>query len=120
MSKRAGDAPWALALLAASSLTHFAWLHFPAAMQGRAWNASQALMLAFLYLMAARRYDWTVKAVAVLASTWQLLTAGCSIAYLLRPFAGECSGRLDYPLGMAALCASVGLAWLIYRGGRDG
>ena len=115
----ARDAGWALAILAACTAGHFGWLHAPQAMQGRVWSASQALLIAFLLLAAARRYDWTVRVVAVVAATWQLLTAGCAIAYLWRPFSGECTGSLDYPLGLMALAASVGLAWLFYVGGRN-
>lgn len=115
--RQARDARWALALLAMACVMHFGWMQAPAAMQSRVWAASQSLLVSFLLLMAARRYDWSVRVVAVLASTWQLLTAGCYLAYLWRPFTGECAGALDYPLAMVALAASVGLAWLIYRGG---
>lgn len=110
---------WALVLLAASCLLQFAWLHVPAAMQGRVWNASQSLLAVFLLLMISVAYGWPVRVVCALAAAWQMKTAGCSIAYLWRPYTGRCAGELEIPLGMAALCASVGLAWLIYRGGRD-
>ena len=112
------DKAEALYLLAAGALAHFAWLHAPTQAQGRVWNVSQGLLLAFALVLVARRYDWTVRIAAGLIWTWQILTAGCTLAYLWRPYAGECTGSLDYPLGMAALAASVGLAWLFYRGGR--
>ena len=46
------DTAEALYLLAAGALAHFAWLHAPAQAQGRAWSASQGLLLAFALVLA--------------------------------------------------------------------
>ena len=109
----------ALLLLAAGVATQFLWLHVPPEMQGRVWNASQSLFCVALLFFVAVAYSWPVRIVAGLLGAWQLLTAGCSLAYLWHPFTGRCTGSLDYPLGLVALCASVGLAWLLYEGGRN-
>ena len=109
---------WALVLLAAAALCQFAWLHVPQALQGRVWNLSQCVLTLFVLGMVSLAYGWPVRVVCALVAAWQLKTAGCVIAYLWQPYTGRCAGQLEYPLGMAALAASVGLAWLIYRGGR--
>ena len=110
----------ALALLAAGVITQFLWLHVPEAMQGRVWNASQSLLIVALLCIVSIPYGWPVRLVALLVGSWQLLTAGCAIAYLWHPQVGRIARSLDYPLGMAALAASVGLAWLIYRESHHG
>ena len=69
------DTAEALYLLAAGALAHFAWLHAPAQAQGRVWNVSQGLLLAFALVLAARRHDWTVRIAGGLTYTDAEITA---------------------------------------------
>lgn len=114
----------ALLLLVAGVAAQFAWRALPPAEQGDAWNVAQAglLLLALVLLAAAYRTAW-VSAVCALLGAWQCMTAGCSLLYLIRPWAtapgqGRCSALLDLPLGAISGCLAVLLAWRIYRKGR--
>lgn len=95
----------AVALLLVGGLAQFGWHHAPAAAQADVWNASQALLVLVLLAMVVNAYRsaWTWAAAALLGA-WQLLTAGCSLAYLWKPWPVEpgqeqCSAALNVPLG---------------------
>lgn len=102
----------AVALLLVGGLAQFAWPHAPADAQADVWNASQALLVLMLLALVANAYRsaWAWSAAALLGG-WQMLTAGCSLAYLARPWPVEptqeqCSAALNVPLG------AIG-AWLL-------
>lgn len=99
----------AAALLLAGGLAQFAWKHAPPDAQADVWNVSQALLVLVLLAGWAVRYRARLLlAVVGLLAVWQLLTAGCSLAWLVQPWPvrpGQeaCSAALDLPLGAVGL-----------------
>ena len=82
-------------------------------------------LLAGLALIANAYRVWHVLAVAAMGAAWQLLTIGCNMAWLWKPWPTQtdgdrCSAALDVPVGVPALLLALVLAWRIYEGGRDG
>lgn len=116
----------ALLLLLAGVAGQFLWRALPPAEQADAWNVSQAtLLLLVLALLAAAYRAWWVSLVCALLGAWQCMTVGCSLLYLIRPWAtapgqGQCSALLDLPLGAISGCVAVVLAWRIYEKGAYG
>lgn len=102
----------AVALLLVGGLAQFGWHHAPEQAQADVWNASQALLVLVLLAMVASAYRsaWTWAAAALMGA-WQLMTAGCSLAFMVKPWPVEpggeqCSAALNVPLG------AIG-AWLL-------
>ena len=95
-------------------------------MQGDVWNASLGLLLlALLCLVALVHGSFEVAAVCALLGAFAALQAGCSIAYLIRPWhvpeGGEtCSAALNVPLGLVGLVVGGALAGYLYGRTRDG
>lgn len=112
----------ALALLIVGNSAQFLWRAAPAELQGDAWNALQALFnLSLLGLIALiyQRARAVVEVCALLAS-WQLMTAGCSLAFMVHPWtvqegAGQCSAALNLPLGAISGLVAIVLAWRLYE-----
>lgn len=113
----------ALGLLLVGVAAQFLWQLFPG---GQVWNASQALLCVALLALVANAYPArSVRLVCALLAVWQSMTAGCSIAYLIRPWPiepgqGQCSAALNLPLGAISGCVALVLAWRLYVRGRDG
>jgi len=83
---------------------------------------AMALLLLF---MVGNAYRGRVAVVAAMLGLWQALTAGCSLAYLLKPWPvqpgqGQCSAALDWPLGAVQAWLGMLLAVAIYRERRHG
>lgn len=122
MSKSAG----ALLLLAAGVAAQFLWRSAPASVSADVWNASQAaLVVALLCVVIASVQSGAVRFVCLLLGSWQLMTAGCSVLYLIRPWSvipgqAQCSAALDLPLGAISGLFALLLAWRIYREREDG
>ena len=122
MSKSAG----ALALLAAGVAAQYVWRTVPANASADVWNASQAaLVVVLLCVVIASVRSGAVRFVCLLLGTWQLMTAGCSVLYLIRPWPvapgqAQCSAALDLPLGAISGLLALLLAWRIYRDREDG
>lgn len=102
----------AMTLLLVGGLAQFAWRHVDPEAQADVWNASQALLVLLLLALTVNAYRsaW-VTAAAALLGCWQMLTAGCSMAWLWKPWTvhpgqEQCSAALNVPLG------AVG-AWLL-------
>lgn len=102
----------AVALLLVGGLAQFAWHHVDHAAQADVWNASQALLALTLLALVVNAYRsvWTA-ASASLLGCWQLLTVGCSLAWLWKPWPvqpgqEQCSAAMNVPLG------AVG-AWML-------
>lgn len=98
----------AAVLLSTGTTAQFAWRFVPTEHQADAWNISQAtFVLALLGIVAATYRDPLVWRVCALAGAWQLLTAGCSLAYIVSPWAvlpgqGQCAAGLKLPLGIVS------------------
>jgi hypothetical protein len=109
---------WAFWLLVLGAALQFAWR--VAWNEAQAWNASQALLIMVLLAgwALAFRARWMLRTCALLGA-WQLMTFGCSVAYLIRPWhnkpgQGQCSTALDLPLGAIGGCVALFMAWRIY------
>ena len=115
----------ALALLLVGALAQFAWKWAPPAAQGDVWNINQALLAAMLLAMVGTAYPARhVRAVCALLMAWQVLTAGCSLAWLVAPWPvlpgqGQCSAALDWPLGLASAWLVAMLALRLHRDGQQ-
>jgi hypothetical protein len=102
-------------LLAAGAALHYGWALVPAEHQAQAWNAAGAAVRAGLLLAVL----WHVRsrfALPVLA--WWLaeesLVAGCSLAYIVKPWEvlpdqAQCSALLQHDLGVYGLVAIVAI-----------
>lgn len=102
-----------LALIGLTVFVHYAWAWFPPEQQARVWNACGAfgrlsLLLALVWHVRSR--------LVVLCALWwaceELLTIGCSVAFLYAPWvipAGEsqCSALLQFDLGRIGMCAGA-------------
>lgn len=109
-------------LLAGAGL-HYGWALVPAEHQAQAWNAAGAIVRAGLLLALV----WHVRSRWVLAlSGWwiaeETLVAGCSVAYIVKPWAvaagqAQCSALLQHDIGIYGLVAIAALAaYLPVRG----
>lgn len=111
-------------LLLLAMAAQFGWQHLPERLQGAGWTVGQAAFSVFLLGAVANAYRRPVMwAAAGLAGVWQVMTVGCSVAYIVRPWprtgGSRCSAALDYPVGVVALGLAALLAWRIYEGGRQ-
>lgn len=115
-----------LALIGLTTLVHYGWAWFPPEAQARVWNVCGALgRLALLLALV-----WRVRSVLVmLCAVWwaceELLTIGCSLAFLYAPWAipdgqAQCSALMQLELGRLGMCIAAGLLLLAVRSYRCG
>lgn len=108
-------------LLAAGVAAHFAWKAVQVDLQGQAWNASGAAQQLLLLALVANAYRArAVLWVCGLLAMWQLMVAGCSLAYMaapwpIKPGQAQCSAALDVPLGLVSLWVASLLAARLWR-----
>lgn len=111
----------ALALLVAGVAAQFLWHAAPVDLQADAWNASTAALALVLIGFLALAYPArAVREVLALLAGWQIMTAGCSLAYIVSPFVvqegdGQCSAALNLPLGAISGLLAILLAWRLYE-----
>lgn len=94
-------------------------------MVGQVWNASGAVLRigTFLLLIVAYR-TWEMVAVCCLLMTFDLMVAGCSLAFLYSPWVIDpsqeaCSQRLHIPLGIVGALIGLLLLLAILRGKKN-
>lgn len=108
-------------LLAGGVAAHFVWRLASTDLQGQAWNASGAAQTLVLLALVANAYRARpVLWVCGLLGAWQLMVAGCSLAYMAAPWPiapgqAQCSAALDMPLGLASLWVASLLAARLWR-----
>lgn len=107
--------------MALGAALHYGWALVPVQHQAQVWNACGAAVRAILLLLLAWRVrSWFVVAVVAWWLCEELMVAGCSIAYIVRPWPipkgqAQCSALLQFDIGKAgivvlcALLASVKL-----------
>lgn len=111
----------ALLLLVCGTAAQFVWRAAPVQDQGDAWNASQAALILLLLVLVVNAYRHrAVIEVSALLAAWQIMTAGCSLAWLWYPWTvqegdGQCSSALDLPLGATSGLLALVLAWRLYE-----
>lgn len=116
----------ALALVVGGCFAQFSLYAVDYARMYVAWAGSMGLWSAFLCVLVACAYpSREVFAAAGLSVVCGLLTAGCSVAFLIRPWANtssgsRCSAALDLPVGVLSALAFLWLAWRLYEGSRNG
>lgn len=102
---------WALALLLVGGAAGLGYHHVRPDIAGDVWNASQAALNLLTLAMVAIAYPGWPRAVCALLASWQALAAGCSVAWIVKPWPvqpgqAQCSAALDLPI------TAVG-AWLL-------
>lgn len=97
-------------MLAWLATCRYAWNLAPVQHQADAWNIAQAMAVLGLLAMLAVPYrdSPAVLAVLALAAAWQVLTAGCSVAYIVAPWPvtdgqEQCDAALDAPVSVVGL-----------------
>lgn len=116
----------ALGLLAAFMVSQFVWPALPDWKQFAGWTVSLSAFCALLLgvVAAAHRKCREIVAVCALAGACQILSYGCSAAWLFAPWdtraQDRCSAALNLPVGVIAALLGLVLAWWLYVGGRDG
>ena len=111
-------------LLVLGVVLHFGWRGASAQFEGHAWNASQALLtFAAIALVASAYRTKDVLLSCGLLAVWQIMTVGCSIAYMVKPFATEpgkasCSAALDLPVGLLSCALALLLLAHLLRPAR--
>lgn len=94
----------ALLLVLVATAAQLGYHYVPPAAAADVWNIGLACLVLVLLLLVANAYRaaamWRV---CGLVSTWAVLQAGCSLAWLVRPWKVEpgqaqCSAVLDFPL----------------------
>jgi hypothetical protein len=100
----------ALILLLVGLCTRFGWMWAPIALQADVWNVSGAVYTALLLGLLAAVFHRSEEMGLVLAYLicLQLVTAGCSIAWLASPWTlvpgkAECDGAFNTPIAMLGL-----------------
>jgi hypothetical protein len=89
-------------------LGHFGWWLAPLAAQADAWNVGANASIAALAAVGAWFAGRMVRLACLLAAGLALSEAGCSLAWLVRPWevdAGQpqCSALVGMPLGLVGL-----------------
>lgn len=102
---------WAVALLLVGGASGLGYHHARPEIAADVWNASQALLCLLALGMVALAYPGWPRAVCALLGAWQALAAGCSVAWIVKPWPvqpgqSQCSAALDLPI------TAVG-AWLL-------
>lgn len=100
----------ALVLLLAGLCTRFGWAWAPITMQADAWNVSGAVYTALLLSLLAAVLHRSEEMGLVLAYLicLQLVTAGCSVAWLIAPWVpvpgeAQCDGAFNAPIAILGL-----------------
>ncbi len=111
----------AVGLLLLGALLHYGWAFVPAEHQAQAWNALGAFARACLLVSLV----WHIRSVLVLAvAGWWLaeeaMVAGCSLAYIARPWEvapgqAQCSALLSLDLGRLGVVAVACIALIALR-----
>lgn len=120
------DQRLALGLLAVGVVAYYAWRAAPPEHLGRVWNISQSLLI--LVLLCGWAVAWwrtPVRDVCALLAAYQIMTAGCSLAYIYKPWVtlapgqGQCQRLLDIPLSAIGGTLALVLAWRLYSWSRS-
>lgn len=113
-------------LLSAGLLAAYAWQlgDFTPAVRGQVWNVSGAgLRLVLLGFVAVAYPSRSMRAVCALLATFDVMVAGCGVAFLWRPWpivpGQSCAAQLHLPLGVLGALAGLALMVAIVRGPRD-
>lgn len=111
MTPRRANRQWAVALLLVGGAAGLGYHHTRPEWAADVWNASQATLTLLLLGMVALAYPGWPRVVCALLGVWQALAAGCSIAWIVKPWPvqpgqSQCSAALDMPI------TAVG-AWLL-------
>lgn len=117
---------FALCLLLAGLIHNNAWKWAPVEHKAMVWNISGALLPALLLVVIALAWGhWAVTLVCLLLIGFALQVAGCSIAFMVRPWPVNpedelCSAGIHAPLGLVGLWAASLVAQYVYARGRHG
>lgn len=114
---------WAIALLLVGGAAGLGYHHADPEIAADVWNASQAIFGLLLLVMVAVAYRGATLAPCALLACWKLLTAGCSIAWILKPWPvqpgqSQCSAALDLPITVVGAWLLTVLALRLYDGGK--
>lgn len=111
----------ALALLMIGMAAAYGWQFAPDRHIAMVWNTAQGLWpVVLLALLAVAYPSWEMRAVCALLSVFGLMVAGCSLAFMIRPWPilpsdERCSAGLNYPLGLLGAVIALGLVMSIVR-----
>lgn len=111
----------ALALLLVGLAAAYGWQLAPDEQIAMVWNVAQGLWPVFLLALIAATYRTReVAAVCALLSVFGLMVAGCSLAFMIRPWPilpgdERCSAGLNYPLGLLGAVIALALVVAIIR-----
>ncbi len=106
---------WALALLLVGGAAGLGYHHARPEVAADVWNASQAVLCLLLLGMVVLAYPGWPRAVCALLASWQALAAGCSVAWIVKPWPvqpgqSQCSAALDMPITAVGVLLLVVLA----------
>ena len=111
----------AIGLLALLVALHYGYTMFEPADRANAWNAAGAVARAALLIALAWRWRGPVLAVVAWWLAEEAMVAGCSVAYIIKPWAvaagqDQCSALLHFDVAKVGAAVILGLlAYIIFR-----
>lgn len=115
----------AMVLLLVGLAAAYGWQLAPEQHVAMVWNISLGLWPVCLLMLVALLYrSRAVVCVCALLSVFGLMVAGCSLAYMLKPWPmmpgqERCSAALNYPLGLLGAVIALALVLSIIREKRS-